>query len=448
MNKLLGYLFCVGVLLAPLFGAAEGAEEASAHHVATFLFEIVAVLIAAKIGGELFERVKQPAVLGELVFGMVLGNLNLIGLTFMSGFKNDEFLSLAAEIGVILLLFEVGLESNIDELLAVGSSAMLVAVLGVIAPVILGYGVSMWFLPEAAWYVHLFVGATLAATSVGITARVLKDMRKMDTKEARIILGAAVVDDVLGLIILAVVSGLVRSIDKGAAAGVDMMAVLMIVGKAIAFLAVAVIAGRALAGRVLHFGSRAKVGGVPVVLSVAYCFLMAGLAETIGLAAIVGAFAAGLVLDNAHYQGYQEMRTKHIEELLAPISAIYVPVFFVLMGLRVDLSVFASIPVLEFAFWLSMAAILGKQVCALGVLEKGLNRIAIGVGMIPRGEVGLIFAGIGATLTVGGAAVFSSETFSAMVVMVMVTTLATPPLLKAMFAKTKTPASGAGSARS
>jgi Kef-type K+ transport system membrane component KefB len=162
---------------------------------------------------------------------------------------------------------------------------------------------------------------------------------------------------------------------------------------------------------------------------------MAGIAETIGLAAIVGAFAAGLVLDHTHYVGYHELREKKIEELLAPVSAIYVPVFFVLMGLRVDLSAFGSLGVLEFAGALSIAAIIGKQVCSLGVLEKGLNRLAVGIGMIPRGEVGLIFAGIGANLMVGGEPVLSSEAFSAMIVMVMVTTLATPPLLKAVFSK-------------
>ncbi len=430
----------IGWLLAavPMLAATEGAETAAegGHHgVATFLFEIVAILIAAKVGGELFERMSQPAVLGELVFGMLLGNLNLIGLTFMTGFKTDEMLTLAAEIGVILLLFEVGLESNIDELMAVGSSAMLVAVLGVVAPVFLGYGVSLFFLPTEQWYVHLFVGATLAATSVGITARVLKDMRKMDTKEAKIILGAAVVDDVLGLIILAVVSGLVTSIGAGGGGEVNIVEVLKIIGKAVAFLGAAVIAGRLLAGRVLHIGSMAKVGGMPVVLSVSWCFLLAGVAETMGLAAIVGAFAAGLVLDQAHYQGYKEWRTRHIEELLAPLSAVYVPVFFVLMGLRVDLRAFSSASVLQFAAGLTIAAIIGKQICSLGILEKGLNRIAVGVGMIPRGEVGLIFAGIGAGLAVGGKPVFSPETFSAMVVMVILTTLATPPLLKSLMSK-------------
>jgi Kef-type K+ transport system membrane component KefB len=319
--------------------------------------------------------------------------------------------------------------------MAVGGSAMLVASMGVVAPMILGYGVSVWYLPDHAWYVHTFVGATLAATSVGITARVLKDMDKMDTKEARIILGAAVVDDVLGLIILAVVSGLIKSVALSGAAEISLGPILLIIGKAVAFLAVSVLLGRALAGRVIHWGSHAKVRGIPVVLTISYCFLMAGIAETIGLAAIVGAFAAGLVLDQTHYAGYHELKGQKFEELLAPVSAIYVPVFFVLMGLRVDLSAFGSLDVLEFAAALSVAAIIGKQVCALGILEKGLNRMAVGVGMIPRGEVGLIFAGIGATLMVNGEPVFSPETFSAMIVMVMVTTLATPPLLKFVFSK-------------
>jgi Kef-type K+ transport system membrane component KefB len=295
----------------------------------------------------------------------------------------------------------------------------------------------MWFLPDSQWYVHLFAGATLAATSVGITARVLKDLRKMDTKEARIILGAAVVDDVLGLIILAVVSGLVTAIAHGGGEGISLAPVLIITGKALAFLFGAILAGHFLAGRVLRFGARAKVAGLPVVLSIAYCFLMAGLAQAMGLAAIVGAFAAGLVLDETSYQAYPQMKTRRIEELVAPLSQIFVPVFFVLMGIRVDLRAFGSLSVVEFAAGLSVAAILGKQICSLGVLEKGLNRLAIGVGMIPRGEVGLIFAGIGATLSVAGEPVFNSETFSAMVVMVMVTTLATPPLLKSLMAREK-----------
>jgi Kef-type K+ transport system membrane component KefB len=239
-----------------------------------------------------------------------------------------------------------------------------------------------------------------------------------------------VVDDVLGLIILAVAAGLVTSIANGGAAEVTLMPVLWIIVKAVVFLVAAILIGQQLAGKVIHFGARARVAGLPIVLSLTYCFLMAGLAESIGLAAIVGAFAAGLVLDETHYEPYPQMRTRRIEELVAPISQIFVPVFFVLMGVRVELRSFASLSLLEFAAALSVAAIIGKQICSLGALEKGLNRLAIGVGMIPRGEVGLIFAGMGARLAVNGEPVFSPETYSAMVVMVMVTTLATPPLLK------------------
>ena len=437
---LFGLLTAFGAFALAQHETADAAEASGSHgHAAEFLLFLVLILIAAKLGGELFERMNQPAVLGELVFGVVLGNLGLAGFHMLDPLKTDQNLALAAEIGVILLLFEVGLESNVRELMAVGASAMLVAVLGVVAPVILGYGVSTWFLPQEAWYVHLFVGATLAATSVGITARVLKDMRKMHTKEARIILGAAVVDDVLGLIILAVVSGLVTSIAHGEGGAITAGPILMIIGKAVAFLVVAVFAGQMLAGRVINLGARFRVHGVPVVLTVAWCFLLAAVAELIGLAAIVGAFAAGLVLDQAHYRGYHHLRERKIEELLAPLSAIYVPVFFVLMGFRVDLRAFGSTSVLVFALVLSVAAIIGKQVCALGVLEKGLNRVVVGVGMIPRGEVGLIFAGIGATLMVAGRPVFSSETFSAMIVMVMVTTLSTPPLLKVLFSSPSSP---------
>ena len=437
MRTLRLLLYGVALSATNLLAATEGADAGhGSDHLANFLFELVAVLIAAKVGGEIFERFSQPAVLGELVFGMILGNLYLVGFDGLEGFKQDEMLAITAEIGVILLLFEVGLESNIKELMAVGTSALLVALLGVIAPVILGYGVSSYFLPEEAWYVHMFAGATLAATSVGITARVLKDMRKMDTKEAKIILGAAVVDDVLGLIILAVVAGLVQSIDAGGSAEISYSAIGWIIGKSVVFLAVAVIAGQMLAGKVIEFGTRFRVSGIPVVLSLCYCFLMAALAVKVGLAAIVGAFAAGLVLDNTHFRRYKAMEEMEIEELLAPLSAVYVPVFFVLMGMQVDLTAFSSMTVIQFAIGLSVAAIIGKQVCSLGVLEKGLNKVAIGVGMIPRGEVGLIFASIGATLTVAGKPVFGSDTLSAMVVMVMVTTLATPPILKAMFSKT------------
>lgn len=436
MKQLL-HLVIFGAMAAfPLLAAGGGDDHGGGGHVsvAPLFIGLVLVLVAAKLGGELFERMGQPAVLGELVIGVVLGNLALVGFEGLEFLKTQETLAMLAEVGVALLLFEVGLESDLKELMEVGVSSLIVAVLGVVAPVGLGYGVSLWFLPDAAWYVHLFVGATLAATSVGITARVLKDIKKMDAKESKIILGAAVVDDVLGLIILAVITGIVASINTSGSAEVDVMQVLIIIGKAVAFLGGAILIGsRVLAGRIFHFGAQAKVARMPLVLSIGFCFLMAALAELFGLAHIVGAFAAGLVLTEAHYESFRDFHIREFEEIVSPIAAVFVPVFFVLMGVKVDLRSFGSVDVLIFAAALSMAAIIGKQVCSLGVLEKGLNKLVVGVGMIPRGEVGLIFAGMGAASMVGGVPVFGPETFSAMVVMVMVTTVATPPLLKALF---------------
>lgn len=425
-----------------LVAVARAADEAG-HGSASFyegLLAMVLIMVAAKLGAEVFERMRQPAVLGELIVGMVLGGLALAGVSFLEGARESAGLEIVAEVGVILLLFEVGLESHLKELLEVGLSAMLVAVMGVVAPVVLGYGVSIYFLPEEAWYVHLFVGSTLAATSVGITARVLRDLKKIDTKEARIILGAAVVDDVLGLIILAVISGLVTSISAGGGGEVEAGMVLGIVFKAVAFLIGAIFIGRFLHINAVRAGTRFRVSGVPVVIAISFCFALSALAGAMGLAPIVGAFAAGLVLEPSDYETYRERGEQPIENLVRPLSAIFTPVFFVMMGMQVDLRAFASTNVLAFAAVVTLAAIIGKQVCSLGVLEKGVNRIVVGIGMIPRGEVGLIFTGIGASLAVAGRPVFSSDVVSAMVVMVIVTTLVTPPILKALLVRKSTAA--------
>ena len=403
--------------------------------VAEFLVVFVIVLLAAKAGGEIFERLGQPAVLGELVFGILLGNLHLVGVRAAAGLAENSYLELAAELGVILLLFEVGLESDLASLLAVGRSAVAVATFGVIAPVLLGYGVTAALLPGSPWYVDLFAGATLAATSVGITARVLKDLGKTASGEGRIILGAAVVDDVLGLVLLAIVTGLTVSVAGGGHSGLSAGPILWIVAKAVLFLVVAVAGGRWIAGLILSTGARARVAGMAIVLSVCFCFAMAAAAEAVGLAPIVGAFAAGLVLNESHFAGYSRMCARDFREIVRPLTMLFTPVFFAHMGMRVDLGSFTSGRVLLLAAALTAAAIAGKQICALGVFEKGVNRLAVGLGMIPRGEVGLIFAGIGATLIVGGRPVFSPGVFSAMVLMVMVTTLVTPPLLKLVFVR-------------
>jgi Kef-type K+ transport system membrane component KefB len=399
----------------------------------TALVGIAVLLMIAKLGGEFFERIKQPAVLGELIGGIIVGNLAIIGFTGFEPFKASDVIGALAEIGVIILLFEVGLESNVGEMLEVGWSSLLVAVAGVIAPFLLGWGVAAYFLPGEATLGHIFIGATLCATSVGITARVLKDMGKIQTRESRIILGAAVIDDVLGLLILAVVSGAIDAARVGTTlslAGVALIAV-----KAVVFLLGSVAAGRYVAPRLFQRASRWEVRGLLLALAISFCFLLAWVAALVGLAPIVGAFAAGLVLDEAHYESFRSRGEKNLEELIRPVSDLLVPLFFVLMGLKVDLRAFARIELLTFAVALTIAAIIGKQVCSLAVTEKGINRLAVGLGMIPRGEVGLIFAGIGASLTLPDAQgvegpVVNAATFSVVVIMVIVTTLSTPPALK------------------
>jgi len=221
------------------------------------------IIIAAKLGGEVLGRLGQPPVLGELLMGVLLGNLSLFGVTALEPLRDSAMLRVVAEIGAIMLLFEVGVESDLLQLLAVGWSSLIVATLGVIVPMILGYVVSSQLLPDASWLTHLFVGGTLTATSVGITARVLKDLGKANTKEARIILGAAVADDVIGLVVLAVVSGLVTAATaSGGGSGVNVGSVLWIVVKASVFLILAVVAGRFWSQRIFVHAAKLQVPGV------------------------------------------------------------------------------------------------------------------------------------------------------------------------------------------
>ena len=410
-------------------------SQAGGHQspVAPVLLGLVIILIGAKLGGELAERVHQPAVLGELIAGVVLGNLALVGFHGFDFLATNEGIMILAELGVVLLLFEVGMESNIKEMLSVGASSLLVACLGVIAPFFLGWGLSTWLLPSEDALVHVFIGATLCATSVGITARVLTDLGKISTREAKIVLGAAVLDDVLGLMILAVVSGIIAAANAGGS--IATADVVVIVLKATTFLVGAIVVGSWLSPKVFRLASRLRIRGLLLTLSLTFCFLLAYLANVIELAPIVGAFAAGLVLDEVHYRDFLDRGDHSVEELLRPINTFLVPVFFVLMGIKVDLSTFGQVEVLGFAALLSLAAIAGKMICALGVVEKGLDRLSVAVGMVPRGEVGLIFAGIGAALILHGEPVISGTIFSAVVIMVIVTTLITPPLLKITLAR-------------
>jgi Na+:H+ antiporter len=435
MRKTAFALAILGLFAAlPLAAAADPSADGHGGPVVPVLLGLVMILVAAKLGGELFERLGQPAVLGELLFGMVLGNLGLVGYGGFQFLATDPGLEILAQLGVILLLFQVGLESNVKEMMSVGASSLLVAVLGVVAPFLLGWGISAWLLPQEETLTHVFIGATLCATSVGITARVLKDLGKISTRESKIILGAAVIDDVLGLVILSVVAGTIHAANTGG--NLEAIDALVIIGKAIAFLVGALLVGGWLSRHVFRLASNLRIQGLLLALSLGACFLLSYLADRIGLATIVGAFAAGLILDGVVYQNLGRDTTKHtIEELIHPIAGFLVPVFFVLMGTRVDLSTFGHVEVLGFAALLSLAAILGKMICAAGVLERGLDRLSVAVGMVPRGEVGLIFAGIGAQLVLHGRQVIAPRVFAAVVVMVVVTTLITPPALKVTLAQ-------------
>ncbi|HEV2835148.1 MAG TPA: cation:proton antiporter [Pyrinomonadaceae bacterium] len=399
----------------------------------TVLIGVAVMLVVAKFGGEIFERLKQPAVLGELFAGILLGNLVIFGFTGAEMLKTNETIAALAELGVIILLFEVGLESDLKEMMEVGWSSLLVAVMGVLAPFFLGWAVSALFIPNEPQLVHVFIGATLCATSVGITARVFKDLGKLNTREARIILGAAVIDDVLGLLILAIVAGAIRASATGSA--LSMFDVGMIAVKSVLFLVGSIVIGHFLMPRLLRGAGRFESRGVLLTLAISFCLFLAWAAAKVELAPIVGAFAAGLILDEVHYRPRGGRSERDLNDLLQPVSTVLVPIFFVLMGLKVDLRLFTRGDILGFAAMLTIAAIVGKQVCGLAVLERGVNRLAVGLGMIPRGEVGLIFAGIGATLmlpTATGAnvPVVNGATFGAVVIMVIITTLVTPPSLK------------------
>ncbi len=432
-------------------GGAEGEGDHGGGHtdpVGPVLLSLALILVCAKIGGAIFLKFHQPAVLGELVFGVILGNgVLLMGLTpdqaaeiggitgaygrlILNTLAHGGAIDILARIGVVLLLFMVGLESNIAAMMKVGLSSLLVATFGVVAPFILGAAVSYYLLPgKHDVMVHIYIGATLCATSVGITARVLQELNRLNQDEARIVLGAAVIDDVMGLVILAVVAGMITA--KGSGQELAMMSVVKIIVMAVGFLFVAVLGGQWMSPHLFKLASKLRGDGLLLLTALTICFLLAGAANLIGLAPIVGAFAAGLLLDEVHFQEFREQGVHHdLEELVAPIATLLVPIFFIQMGMTVKLQTFANVQVLGFAALLTLVAIIGKQVCSWGVLDKSLDRISVGVGMIPRGEVGLIFAAIGHTLVLHGEPVIGDNANSAVVIMVIVTTMITPPILQ------------------
>jgi len=338
--------------------------------------------------------------------------------------RSEPTLLVLAEVGVLILLFDVGLEADLRALARVGASSVLVAFIGVTVPIALGWGAARWFLPTAPTIVHLFVGATLSATSIGISARVLRDLGVAQSREGQIILGAAILDDILGLIVLGMVTGMAAATTGGGE--FSGQAIAGILFRAILFLGLTVALGHFLSQPIVRLVARTGHPEVMLVLGLGLCFTLAFAAELVGLADIIGAFAAGLLLDPYGVGVRTRQEDATLTELLHPVSSLFVPLFFVLMGIRVDLESLASPPVVGVGMLLILCGIAGKLACALGVLGRGINRLAVGIGMIPRGEVGLIFAGIGTSLTLHGQPVLSPSLFSAIVLMVLVTTLVTP----------------------
>lgn len=374
------------------------------------LVGLALVWLAAKLAGEGMERIGQTAVLGELLAGVLIGP-GVLGLVHES-----QAIHALAELGVLILLFEVGLESDLSGLLRAGLQATLVAVVGVVLPFAVGFVVMRWFGHPAL--LAVFVGATLTATSVGITARVLADLGRLKDGAAQVVLGAAVVDDILGLIILAVVTAIAQT------GAVSLTAIGLLSGKAIVFLAVAIVLGIRLAPTIMGWIGRMKARGTLIVSAVVFAVALAAIADLIGLATIIGAFAAGLVLATTE-------RREHVEDRLKPIADLLVPVFFVTIGMKVRpamLNPFAEGAQFGMTLLLTAVAVVSKLATGLAVYQKGVRRWPVGVGMVPRGEVGLIFAGAGLA-----AGVIAADLYSALVVAVMLTTFAAPPWLKILY---------------
>ncbi len=383
-------------------------------HFAELLFGLALVWIAAKLAGEGMERLGQTAVLGELLAGVIIGP-GVLGLA-----RPSEILTVLAELGVIILLFEIGLESDLSELLHAGIQSTVVALVGIACPFLAGYALASATgqTPMTA----IFLGATLTATSVGITARVLADLGRLQDLAAKVVLGAAVLDDILGLVILAVVTGIAQT------GAVSFGAVVAILAKAAAFLVLAIALGIRFTPTLVGWVGKMRVRGSLIVAALVFCVLLAALAERIGLATIIGAFAAGLILAKTE-------RRAHIEETLGPVSDVLVPVFFVTVGMRVDLNALSPFGPqgwsgLALTGLLIVVAVGSKLATALGVYREGVRRWPVGVGMVPRGEVGLIFAGIGLD-----AKVIDANLYAAVVAMVMVSTFVVPPWLKALYVR-------------
>lgn len=441
-----------GILLEVTEAASDVVDTFSEAEVeplvlASVLLSLIVVYLAAKLGGELCVRLNLPPVLGELVGGVVVGVSALQLIVFPEGsgetqsllmrlvemtsglhgegilavFRGEsEVISILAELGVIILLFEIGLESDLKELIRVGPQAAVVAVVGVVVPFAAGTA-GLIALFGIATIPAVFAGAALTATSIGITAKVLAELQKLSSKEGQIIIGAAVLDDVLGIIVLAVVASLAKTGE------IEIVNVIYLIVSAAVFLVGAIFVGRLLSPYFVALVNQLRTRGQVIISSLIFAFVLAYVAATIQLEAILGAFAAGLILA-------ETSKRKELEEQISPIADMLVPVFFVTVGARTDISVLNPInpenrEALIIAAFLVIVAIIGKVVTGFVVFgQPDVNRLAIGIGMVPRGEVGLVFAGVGSA-----SGVLSESLDAAIIVMVILTTFLAPPLLRVVF---------------
>lgn len=384
--------------------APASTEGGSAYTMSQLLLVLAAVFVATKALGELAIRLRQPAVLGEIIAGVILGG-SVLGILNPA----DPVIHALSEVGVIVLLFATGLHTDVSSLVKAGPAASAVAVAGVILPFAAGYLVARWL--GATGIQALVAGAAMCATSIGISARVLSDLKQLDTKEGQVVLGAAVIDDIIGLIILAVV----MAIASGATMSV--LHVGRIAGVAIGFVLLAILVG----GRIATLGHRlvvrAESAGTLGLLALAFAFAMAALAQSVGSALIVGAFAAGLVLDDRHDR-------HEIEKATASVGNFVVPIFFASVGAMVDLGAMMNARSLTIGAALIVTGILGKVAAGWAPFWMKGDKLMVGVAMVPRGEVGLIFAQMGLA-----AGAIDAGLFGAIMLMVLVTTLVTPPAL-------------------
>ncbi len=440
------------VALTPAMAAES--SGGSSHHFGTVFLMMAIVLMAGKLGN-IVERFGQPPVIGELLAGILLAVAGYLGFSFIGDIIANENIAFIASLGALILLFSIGLESNIAEMSKVGARALLVALIGVVTPFAIGvYVLGPLLFPNETFNAHLFLGASLVATSVGITASVFRSLGISKTRAAQTVLGAAVIDDVLGLIVLAVVSALA----SGGEATPTMVATMAI--KSFGFLAIAIIAGRLLAGPISQLFSYVSNGvGMKLSVALALALTVGYLAELFGLEAIIGAFAAGLVLDAVHFRHYADPeivedlkkasfasdvdvrrvdqiinkhRHSHIEDLINPLSLIFVPIFFVYTGMQIDIASLLKPELYLYALIISVLAIMAKVVAGAAAQGSIQEKLLVGVSMVPRGEVGLIFASTGAML-----GVLTGDLFSVIIMVVIITTLVSPPVITKLVSKSR-----------